>query len=664
MKHHRGWGLRGALFAAAAGTFVFTGAAQAQDAGGGESPGAALRRQLTELASNPGSVSELIETGRAALAVGDGEAALGFFARANQLAPRDARVKAGLAAANARTGRPDTALTLFSEAVSLGAPEGEIAAERGLAYDLLGQNARAQQDYLRSLRHREDPEVRRRMALSLAISGQREAALRLLEDQVRQGDRAGNRARVMVLALSGDVRGATAAANASLPPGAAQAITPFFSRLASLSPGQMASAANLGRVPNAGGGMRMADAGSRGSADPGALAFAGGSSAAPALRSRLPVAPAQPSASRRRPGAVETAARSSASPLTSQPARQQSRVLASSSPPSPVEAGRPRGSWSAPATVAASTNAAVSAAAPSTFLQPHPHQPLLLTQAAASTSGPGGPRMQEQVELAGADRDQPRVPQAVLPAPATSEPVLTGAEPGPSPAPADTAANEETAPVQIAAAQTDIQVPEPAVAEPEPQPLDGAAANLAVWNSGAATAAPAPARRGFSDVVAAVSTLPTESDGAPALAESRPQRTASTPARTASTRTPTRTASTRSQPVRSTQINAAARTSAATGAARTPRQTHPSRVWVQLGVAPNRSGFGYEINRMRRAAPDLLQNRQPHVAPIGSSHRLLVGPFPSEAAARSFINSLKAKNIPSLSWTSPAGTEVERFAGR
>jgi hypothetical protein len=65
---------------------------------------------------------------------------------------------------------------------------------------------------------------------------------------------------------------------------------------------------------------------------------------------------------------------------------------------------------------------------------------------------------------------------------------------------------------------------------------------------------------------------------------------------------------------------------------------------------------------MRRAAPELFQNRTPYVAPIGSSHRLLVGPFPNDAAARTFINSLKAKNIASLPWTSPAGTEVERFA--
>ncbi|HEY0115923.1 MAG TPA: hypothetical protein VGB54_09395, partial [Allosphingosinicella sp.] len=502
--------------AAAAIIVVSAGAAHAQTPAGTGSGGVDLRRQLSELAANPTSVQELIGTGRAALAVGDGEAALGFFARANELSPRDPRVKAGLAAANARTGRPETALVLFSEAVALGAPEGEIAGERGLAYDLLGQPARAQQDYVLSLRHRDDPEVRRRMALSLAISGQREPALRLLDEQVRQGDRAGNRARVMVLALSGDVRGATAAAQASLPPGAAQAITPFFSRLASLSPAQMASAANLGRVPTAGGVNRMASSGSGARvADPGALAFAGGgASTAPSIRSRLPIAPAQSTAPRRRPGTIETAARaatpmastvrirqpgqaqpSSARPSSTQPslaqaapvrssptqsAPVQSQILASSV----LDSGRPRGSWS---------GSTVTAALSAPITQPHPHQPIsgLVASAPASpapgaTTGRGGGG-DEDVVLAGAS-DQPRLPDAVLPGPG-SDPVLSGTAAADDPAPAVAG---EPVPAQIASVQPQEGPPEPApAADREIVREEAPASTLAVWNSGAIPATPA-----------------------------------------------------------------------------------------------------------------------------------------------------------------------------
>jgi hypothetical protein len=68
---------------------------------------------------------------------------------------------------------------------------------------------------------------------------------------------------------------------------------------------------------------------------------------------------------------------------------------------------------------------------------------------------------------------------------------------------------------------------------------------------------------------------------------------------------------------------------------------------------------------MRRAAPDLFKDRAPHVAGTGGgSHRLLVGPFPTSAAARTFINALKQKEIDAIPWTSPAGTQVERFAAK
>jgi Flp pilus assembly protein TadD len=643
------------LLAAVAGTFVFSGAAAAQSADAAATPGADLRRQLGELAANPTSVSELVETGRTALALGDSEGALGFFTRASQLAPQDARVKAGLAAANARTGRPETALMLFSEALAAGAPEAEIAAERGLAYDLLGQPARAQQDYLASLKLREDPEVRRRLALSLAISGQREAALRLIDPQVRQGDRAGARARIMVLALSGDVNGANAAANAALPASAAQEITPFLTRLASLDAGQMAAAANLGRLP-AGGGVRTAAATSR-SADQGALAFAGGAGTS-SLIGRLPTAPAETGAVRRRPGAVNSAARSAGR----EPASTPTRTLASASSPVAAqrEAGRPVGNWTPPAvssTAGTMVRTAAVSSVPQGLIQPHPFQPLTLL--ARTSAAPAGQALadlaDEPVELAGATGG-PRVPEAVVTAPA-DEPVLTNAAPA-------------TRPVQLA--QVDLPAAQPA-AQPTPQPVadpqepevqeapvDGAAANLAVWNSGAAPAqSSTPARQittrpGFSDVVATVSSLPTETASPSAV-----RRTPS------SSRTSAATTERSSAPraSRGTSQTAAVRSAIPAARATTPSAGgNASRIWVQLGVSANRAGFNYEIGRMRRAAPDLFKDRAAFVAPIGSSHRLLVGPFPNAAAARTFVTGLKQKDIASLTWTSPAGTPVERFA--
>ena len=59
----------------------------------------------------------------------------------------------------------------------------------------MGYPQRAQQEYVAAMRRREDPELRRRLALSLAISGERDAALRLIDPQLRAttGRRGGRR---------------------------------------------------------------------------------------------------------------------------------------------------------------------------------------------------------------------------------------------------------------------------------------------------------------------------------------------------------------------------------------------------------------------------------------------------------------------------------------
>jgi Flp pilus assembly protein TadD len=252
-------------------------------------PGEELRRNLNTLARNPNSVSALNGAGQASLDMGDAEAALNFFARATEAAPADARGKAGMASALVHLGRPHEAMPLFDEAARLGAPEAAFAAERGLAHDALGDPRRAQADYALSLRREDNPEVRRRMALSLAISGQREAALRMIDGQLRDHDRAAWRTQAFILALTGDPDGAGRTARNVMPGGASE-MAPFFARLASLSPAQKAMAVHFGRFPSDG--RATASAGHDTSADPGAIALAQGG--APAGPPRTRTRPAEP----------------------------------------------------------------------------------------------------------------------------------------------------------------------------------------------------------------------------------------------------------------------------------------------------------------------------------------------------------------------------------
>src|SRR5207253_576084 len=187
----------------------------------------------------------------------------------------------------------------FTEAARMGMPEAEMAGDRGLAWDTLGYPARAQADYALSLRREDDPEIRRRLALSLAITGQRDEALRMIEPQLRANDRAAWRTQAFILALTGDASGADRTARGMMP-ASAEALAPFLQRLASLSPSQKALAVHFGHFPSDGRVQRYAQADSV--ADPGALALARGSvpMGQAHMRSRSS-SPLEAAAPRRRP---------------------------------------------------------------------------------------------------------------------------------------------------------------------------------------------------------------------------------------------------------------------------------------------------------------------------------------------------------------------------
>jgi Flp pilus assembly protein TadD len=244
---------KGALIACAAAA-VFSAvpaAAQGSYSPYNETATAALTRYLHDLASDPKDFTSLIGAGRAALELGDAQAAAGFFARADDVNPRSPLPQAGMGAVSVLNGEPQAALPYFSRAEQLGATRVTLGCDRGLAYDLMGRQADAQADYRAALSGPDGDEARRRLALSLAISGDRTGALTTLSPLVAKGDVAAGRARAFVLALTGDSNGAMAAINAAMP-GSSASLAPFLQRLPSLQAGQKAAAANLGIFPDSG----------------------------------------------------------------------------------------------------------------------------------------------------------------------------------------------------------------------------------------------------------------------------------------------------------------------------------------------------------------------------------------------------------------------------
>lgn len=213
-----------------------------------ETATAALARYVRALSADPHDFTLLISAGRAALEVGDVQAAAGFFARADEERPKSWQPQAGMGAVAVANGEPYSALAYFGRAQQLGANPGNFGADRGLAYDLLGRQAEAQGDYRAALAGADKDTALARLALSLAISGKRDEALSTLSPLMAKGDPAGARARAFVLALSGDSNSARVTFD-SVVPGSAASISPFLARLPGLSAGQKAAAVNLGMFP-------------------------------------------------------------------------------------------------------------------------------------------------------------------------------------------------------------------------------------------------------------------------------------------------------------------------------------------------------------------------------------------------------------------------------
>ncbi len=211
----------------------------------------ALNDALRRLSRNPESVPALVAAGRASLDLDDVSAALGFFNRAQAVDPEDGRVLAGLGMVAVRRGEAVTALQLFRNAEAAGERMSPYAAERGLAYDLVGRNDRAQRDYRLALSQDESPEVLRRLALSYAIAGNADASETTLLPLLQRQDRAAYRTRAFALAIRGREQEAIAIAETMLPPRLSQRLAPYFRYMPQLTRAQQAAAANLGRFPAA-----------------------------------------------------------------------------------------------------------------------------------------------------------------------------------------------------------------------------------------------------------------------------------------------------------------------------------------------------------------------------------------------------------------------------
>ncbi|HEX9947202.1 MAG TPA: tetratricopeptide repeat protein [Allosphingosinicella sp.] len=623
-----------------------------------ESPNAALSRHLRSLAGNPKSVTALMGAGKAALELGDPQAALTFFARAEEQMPRDGRVKMWIASALVQLQQPHAALKFFRDAADLGVPAAELARDRGLAHDIAGNPREAQRDYRTALQKGRDDEATRRLALSLAISGEREPALRLLEDQLLLRDRSAERARALVLALTGDTAGATRAVQAAMPGPQAGAMTPFLQRLPSLAPADRALAVHLGVFPRDG---RTAPPSTYAVNNYAVNNFAEAVTNAgrpdPAqgsLARRSPSPEADLTAPRRRTGTEERIA--SATPrgtVTPVPRTTASRPAGKSGPEQVAAAPAPRTTpsrpsaspgfggvspawaWSRGLTPSQPRRESANTAKP-VDLAPRRAEPRTEIAPPASVTSPAlsGPRPETTTGAAGGSALAAAVrAENVQVAAATSAPAAAQARPEPAPTPVAEAVStppQQPQPQPQPAAEIAIAAAEPsAPPQPQPQPVEIAIA-AAEPSAPPPQAEAVPAGNRLADLSAAIADIaePDEPKPAPARAAAVKPKPAAAPAR------------------------------------KSAAPADASRVWVQIAGGADKGSLPREYARLKAKAPRLLGGRGAWTAPLNASNRLLVGPFASGKEAQAFVNELKAQDLSGFAWTSAAGQKVEKLPAK
>lgn len=630
-----------------------------------------LSMHLRTLAANPRNLSALLGAGQSAIDVGDPNAALGFFARAEEIDPRSGTAKAGLASALVLLEKPDDALRVFGEALSLGVSESEIAKDRGLAYDLRGDNRRAQKDYALALRRGPDDEVIRRYALSLGISGDRGQALTLLDPLLRKQDQGAWRARAFIMAMTNDVSGANAIARQVMPVGLAGTMAPFLTRLAKLNPAERAHAVNFGTMPSDGQTFASVQMG-----DPFKPVGGASSNTSPSA-GLIPAGP---------PLGRQTASVAVPVPTVRKPVI----VAAEASAPAPAPG------FSTPASAEPSTRLGtrigirISAVDP-TKLPPEARGELSgVTRVATMTSMP--PPDTARPPIAVAPTPTPvaaPAPDMIKPVPVPASTVQTVTEvPKPLPTP--------SAPVQTAMATPQ---PAPVIATPVPAPvIEKPGAGMTTITPlppvpkvepDAGVALPGP---GFVGPPAEVQTVPPapfevaapkpDPVSAPPPAPAKPveatapvDRLASIlsgiepEAESAPVALPTAAEIKAAQRATARKTAAAAEAAAEAQAAKDEKakeaaaaKANPARLWVQVATGSNPRGLVLTWRKIREANATLLKPYSGYSLAYKATNRVLAGPVKSSADARALVNALGKAGVSATTYSSEAGQEVVKLA--
>lgn len=593
-----------------------------------------LASEMRFLTQNPRDLRALLSAGEISTRLGDMSAALAFYARAEKVDPGNPRILAGRARVLVEMERPGEALALFQQAERSGLAMADYWSDRALAYDLLGAPHLAQRDYRAALARGRDDETVRRYALSLAVTGNYDEAMRELDPLLRRSDRAAWRARAFILAMRGDHEGAERIARSMMPGNMGAALNPFFRRLPQLSVADKAFAVHFGamNVTEA----RRADA-----------------RLAPAFAAYVPER-APP------PAPAMAAAAPAPTPVVAAPQGRNQR-----------QSRRDRGRR--PTEVAAVTRArpamppreANPLPPPPQYqvpmVQPIPSATPTPTPTPSPTPTPAPVRM-----AATTATPMPQTPrrEAARIATPTPTPTLT---PSPAPPPA---ATQASTPARA------LPAPD---RKPAPAPSSGAGTFDLARQPGSDTV---PTESGSSRPIAIASAQP-QPPGPPESGQADPVLAAIIgnivipPEELAAFEVPVEApAPVRAAPPATRPVTPATRTSATKPAAAKPATVTPARkaepkpppeprrFWVQVGIGQNIRYLPDTWAKLVKATPAAFKGRSAWWTPLRATNRLLTGPFKTSAEAQVFINTLRKAGVDALPFTSDAGQKVTKLEAK
>ena len=595
-----------------------------------EPAGAAeLRAAMRRISYNSGDADALADAGNAALILGDANAALNFFTRANVIRPNNGRIVAGLATATVRTENPFEALRLYDDAVRLGISDRTIAADRALAFDLLGNFARAQQDYKLARTAATSDDLVIRQAISMSLSGQKAEADAMLVPLLQQNNAAAWRARAFMLAARGDFRESTKVTQGFMDAGSAQRMERYLRLMPDLTGAQQAAAIHLGHFPASQYVGRDSDQLRRvASAIPPVTPSSSESRLIPAGAPLGPIktktAPVKPDkkrvTARERKASDKEDVKIAAAPVSD---------VIRPSVINPVRSGiRPAVS------VPVETKVALNTAANTPTLPPVAVKPQDLPRASSSAPVPNAEEAIAR-SSAPAAADMP-LPSSQVPQPISVPTVTAAGEP------------QITATTTVALATPTPVQPIPAVQGPTPSGAPIAAsvtpaiAAAAVIEPVAAAPVVQPAPSPAFDLASIVNAIEIpESEQKPSAVAVDLKKIQAAASKTAAADVAAKTG--KVDPKAATKVKAEA--------------ASPARFWVQIATG-EASALTYDYRKWTKKSADLFKGQGGWTSVWGKTSRLLVGPFTDVKAAKKWEGDFKKAGGNGFMWKSENGVAV------